>query len=402
MPTLGAVVVFLIIVLTLPLANLLWWWRMHRRARLLPGRRAWRVGLAMFCGFQAVAFVLLMGSRWVGARMALPAPLLATFMVWNLLVLPVTWGVLLLIDAVRGGVWATRWARGKPVSNDEPRASLLAVSQSDAPAPDALRAAKPQANSGAVLSREAVPSVSRRQLLGAAAIAIPPLVTFAAVGRGWSQLDRFRIRPFDIVLRDLPSALDGMTIAQVSDVHVGRWTRAGQLGAIVEATNRLRTDLVLLTGDLIDYTLADLPAGLDMVKRLDPRSGLAMCEGNHDLFDGREEFDRRVKASGVPLLVDETMTVKVRGQEVQVLGLQWGPRRAGGTRVIDSSMDVLLRQRREGAFPILLAHHPHAFDRAAKEGIPLTLSGHTHGGQLMLTEELGPGPIMYRYWSGLY
>jgi predicted MPP superfamily phosphohydrolase len=55
-----------------------------------------------------------------------------------------------------------------------------------------------------------------------------------------------------------------------------------------------------------------------------------------------------------------------------------------------------------GAFPILLAHHPHAFDAAAVAGIPLTVSGHTHGGQLMLSESVGFGPLMYRYWSGLY
>jgi predicted MPP superfamily phosphohydrolase len=65
-------------------------------------------------------------------------------------------------------------------------------------------------------------------------------------------------------------------------------------------------------------------------------------------------------------------------------------------------MDVLLRQLRADAFPILLAHHPHAFDPAAAAGIPLTLAGHTHGGQLMLTDTLGFGPAMFRYWSGEY
>jgi predicted MPP superfamily phosphohydrolase len=65
-------------------------------------------------------------------------------------------------------------------------------------------------------------------------------------------------------------------------------------------------------------------------------------------------------------------------------------------------MDVVLPQLRGDAFPILLAHHPHAFDPAAAAGIPLTLAGHTHGGQLMLTESIGFGPQMFRYWSGPY
>jgi predicted MPP superfamily phosphohydrolase len=63
---------------------------------------------------------------------------------------------------------------------------------------------------------------------------------------------------------------------------------------------------------------------------------------------------------------------------------------------------ALLQQRKTEAFPILLAHHPHAFDAAAEAGLPLTLSGHTHGGQLMLNEQLGFGPAMFRYWAGLY
>jgi hypothetical protein len=62
----------------------------------------------------------------------------------------------------------------------------------------------------------------------------------------------------------------------------------------------------------------------------------------------------------------------------------------------------LLAQREPEAFPILLAHHPHAFDAAAAASLPLILSGHTHGGQLMLNEREGFGPALFRYWSGLY
>jgi predicted MPP superfamily phosphohydrolase len=61
----------------------------------------------------------------------------------------------------------------------------------------------------------------------------------------------------------------------------------------------------------------------------------------------------------------------------------------------------VLKQRQSDAFPILLAHHPHAFDTAVEAGVPLTLSGHTHGGQLMLDSQRGLGPWMFRYWSGL-
>ena len=65
-------------------------------------------------------------------------------------------------------------------------------------------------------------------------------------------------------------------------------------------------------------------------------------------------------------------------------------------------MRVMLKHRQPDAFPILLAHHPHAFDAAAEAGLPLTLAGHTHGGQWMLDRQRGVGPVLFRYWSGLY
>ena len=88
---------------------------------------------------------------------------------------------------------------------------------------------------------------------------------------------------------------------------------------------------------------------------------------------------------------------------VQLLGLRWTRVHGEGRdAAIGAEVRKLLEQRVGDAFPILLAHHPHAFDAAAEAELPLTLSGHTHGGQLMLNEQLGFGPAMFRYWSGLY
>src|SRR5207302_7240566 len=105
----------------------------------------------------------------------------------------------------------------------------------------------------------------------------------------------------------------------------------------------------------------------------------------------------RVKARA-PLLVNESRALRIRGRPVQLLGLPWERDEA---RIVNS-VRQLARQIVPGAFPILLAHHPHAFDAAAAAGIPLTVAGHTHGGQLMLSDGVGFGPLLYRYWSGLY
>jgi uncharacterized protein len=120
------------------------------------------------------------------------------------------------------------------------------------------------------------------------------------------------------------------------------------------------------------------------------------------LIENGLEFERRVKASDIPFLLDESVIVSVRGSPIQLLGLSWTRARQNRDQAISLSVRNLLEQRQADVFPILLAHHPHAFDAAAEAEMPLTLSGHTHGGQLMLNERLGFGPALFRYWSGLY
>ena len=244
---------------------------------------------------------------------------------------------------------------------------------------------------------------TRRDFLGIAAAITPPLLTLSLTGVALSQLNHFRVRRLVVPIRDLPRDLDGTTIAHVSDMHVGRFTSGRVLREMVRVVNELRADLVLLTGDLINDALTSLDEGIDLVRGLDPRLGLYLIEGNHDLIENASEFERRVKASGIPFLLDESAIASVHGVPVQLLGLSWTRRHgANHDEAISRSVRALLQQRRPDVFSILLAHHPHAFDAAAEAGMPLTLSGHTHGGQLMLNEQLGFGPALFRYWSGLY
>jgi predicted MPP superfamily phosphohydrolase len=243
--------------------------------------------------------------------------------------------------------------------------------------------------------------LTRRQLLGAAAVMLPPLALGAAVGASLWQLGKFRIRRIRVPVRNLPDALDGMSIAHVTDIHVSRFLQMDDLPAIITATNALGADLILLTGDLIDSGFGDLSALTVALKKMRPAApdGLAMCVGNHDIMRDGPRFVREVKASGIPLLVDEARSLRVRETDIQILGLNWYRSDVD----IRAGMQRMLSQfRRRDEFPILLAHHPHTFDAAIAAGLPLTLSGHTHGGQLMLTDHIGAGPILFRYWSGLY
>lgn len=241
-----------------------------------------------------------------------------------------------------------------------------------------------------------VPSITRRDFIAAAATFAPPMLSFGASALGETQLDDFRVRRLIIPLAQLPPALDGLTIAQLTDLHAGRLTRGKVMERIVEETNRLDADIIALTGDLINDSLRAMPAALELVRGLRARHVIASCEGNHDLIDNPREFYRQSEIGGLPLLRDESATITIRGHRVQILGLPW----TRSSAKMSDATRALLAKRDPAAWPLLLAHHPHAWDLV--DDIPLTLSGHTHGGQLMINEALGAGPMVFRYWSGVY
>lgn len=377
---------FLFIIFGLPVLSLVWWCWADRRLTKLPVRPLWRIFLGGFVLVQLVMYAWLTMSRFHTELHPGPTILIASTYIWNLLAVPFA-GVSAAGAIALSAILTMRRRWGPAV---EPQPAV------------AVRADHGVLSTGTEVTKAAPAALSRRQMLVASVVACPPIVSIAATARSLYQVQHFRVRAIDVPIPGLPAPLDGATIAHVSDMHVGRFTNGKVLREIVEATNSLRADLVLVTGDLIDYAVSDLPAALDAAKRFDARSGVYSCEGNHDLFDDRDEFERLSRAAGIGMLLNEAATTRVRGVDVQLLGLRWGselnPRGAG----LQENLPGLIRQRNTDVFPILLAHHPHAFDSAAEAGIPLTLAGHTHGGQLMLGSALGAGPMMFKYWSGLY
>ncbi|MDE1171446.1 MAG: metallophosphoesterase family protein [Verrucomicrobium sp.] len=243
--------------------------------------------------------------------------------------------------------------------------------------------------------------LNRRQFLALLGTGAAPLATFALTGISLYQLRRFSIRRLTVDVPGLPAELEGMTIAHLSDIHVGQLTHGPVLDDMVHAFNELDADLGAVTGDLINYDLDDLPRALEVIQGLRAKQGVFVCEGNHDLLENAAEFERRareIEGPGHRFLLNESATTQVGGHPVQVLGVRWTGQYDGGIQMQMHALPPL----EPGAFPLLLAHHPHAFETAEAMGIPLVLAGHTHGGQLMLTDELGCGPMFFRYWSGLY
>lgn len=365
---------FLMIIAGIPLLSAAWWIWAHRRLRALGVSRrvAWLLGLPMVVLLGTFGWIILDRSGNVSRP---PAPFYAAVLLWGLMFLP-----LLALPSMLGWgvVAAVRRALGWLAVNPRPA--------------DEASSAQP------VAAAIPAPGMTRREVLAAGVVALPVFATFGTTAFSLPQVRRFQIRQLSVALRGLPPALDGMTIAHLSDSHVGKFTHGRVLEEIAAATNRLEADLVLFTGDLLDTSLDDLPAAMTMLNAIDPRSGLVLIEGNHDLFQGAENFARGVRAYGHNLLRDEALTVRVRGVPVQLLGIRWHGRQGN----IQPHVDKVAALRQPDAFPILLAHHPDAFDRASELGLPLTLAGHTHGGQVMLTPEFGAGSMIFKYLSGHY
>jgi predicted MPP superfamily phosphohydrolase len=378
------------------------WWRLADRA-VLRARWAmlWRILLGLFTAAQLVYLVvfLLMGHLAPDTDWGWPLPLAVVAYVWHILVVP---GTLILVWAWK----AIGWARRRRAAGE------LGTPPELAPAPETI-VARVDAPRPARLTR--------REALAAFSVAVPPLAAVVMTARAVDQLGTYRVRDLDLRLPTLPADLDGLTIAHVTDLHIGRFMPAGVMERVATETNALAADLVVYTGDLLDGSCTTLAPGVDFIRRLDPRHGLVMIEGNHDQFRGADRFEDGMRAAGLPLLLDEARTFRVPGRStpVQLLGASWGALKFGremdrGGRdanlrfrdptpdAMSASVATLAGRREAGAFPILLAHHPHLFDPAAAAGLPLVLAGHTHGGQLMLSENVGVGPLRFRYWTGLY
>ncbi|QOV88243.1 metallophosphoesterase [Humisphaera borealis] len=378
--------------------NVGWWLWADRRLRPLPVAPLWRSLLGLFIGLQLayLVFFFIAPSTARRAHYYVPQDALGVFYLWCLIVLPTT---VLLTLLVNGGRWGFRILGGggkhagpRLPSGGPPREPKEGHGQEYLPMP-------PEA-------QQSAPSLSRRQLLAAATVAIPPLLVGTGVVYGRHSIYDLRVRRVDLAVPQLPYDLNGLTIAHLSDIHVGKFVDERYLRHVREMTNALHADLHLMTGDLIDLAISDLPGALDFVTSLDPKHGLLMCEGNHDLIEDGPAFYSGTRRRGVPLLLDGGKAVRLPGRSsaVRILGLRWGGTGAGSPadEGFSRTVEQLTASKQPEEFPILLAHHPHAFDAAAAAGIPLTLAGHTHGGLLMLSERVGPAALMYRYFSGLY
>jgi hypothetical protein len=250
---------------------------------------------------------------------------------------------------------------------------------------------------------------ARRDFLAKTATALPAglfLSSGYGIYRAQNDFDWFE---HEVKIADLPPQLSGLRVMQISDLHVGSFLRGDKLKRYIHQINQKEADLVVITGDIIDHNVAFLPECLEGLATLNmPRHGAYVCIGNHDYYSGgADEIFEGVEKLGMVTLRDSHVTVPVRGAQLTVAGIDY-PWREGPALNGDQftkHVEKALANRHPEAPTIMLAHHPHAFDEAARLGVPLTLSGHTHGGQFALNYPGGSislGDLMFKYVAGLY
>ena len=243
---------------------------------------------------------------------------------------------------------------------------------------------------------------SRRDLLVLAPRLIPASSLLLASYGTLIEAQRVVIRRLRIAIPGLPPALAGFRIGQITDLHIARdlfQMEQLQRGLSLLAGERL--DILCATGDLCDDPKM-YAAVLAAIASVPVRLGHFACIGNHEIYAGLAAVRRAFDRSPVQLLEDNS----VRLGALRLAGVGY-PMRGRSPRLsmpdLPQMLDDTLRERapHEETVTVLLAHHPHAIDEVIGRNIALTLSGHTHGGQLGIGTRSLIEPI-YRYARGLY
>lgn len=214
------------------------------------------------------------------------------------------------------------------------------------------------------------------------------------------------VTSLEIPIPGLSERLRGLRVAHLSDLHIGNGTEGGRLTAIVEKTNALAPDLVVITGDLFDHDPRHLAAGAQRLAGLRAPLGVYAVLGNHDLTTGREQVADALArhAPALRLLRDECVRLPAAAPlhlvGIEDPGRDWTKRGHGL-----ATIEKLAAATPSDGPMLLLVHRPDAFAQAAALGFRLVLAGHFHGGQLALPVAGGrwnAARFLSPYHRGLY
>ncbi|MBL7127406.1 MAG: metallophosphoesterase [Ignavibacteria bacterium] len=258
---------------------------------------------------------------------------------------------------------------------------------------------------------------SRRQFITASAVLVSGYA-FIGAGTGVLKKDDYEITYREIKIKNLPPELKGFTITLVSDFHCGPFMEEDLMKDYCDVINNLNSDLILIPGDLTNSDKTEAVSFANAFKNLKAKHGVYASLGNHDYFSDPNYISDVLKnETPIKLLRNDSEVIQVNGNGLCIMGIE-------DTRVSGASYDEVvmgyfnetigktkekLQNRKlnyENVTKILLYHKPYLFPDIKNEKIDLMLSGHTHGGQIVLAKfgnvNLSIAASVSRYISGLY
>lgn len=195
-----------------------------------------------------------------------------------------------------------------------------------------------------------------------------------------NEASSLKIERITIELKRLPKNLDGFSLVHLSDIHHSPFTDLAHITRAVEIANSLNPDMFVLTGDYVSHEREYIEPMAEVLGALQSEFGTFACLGNHDHWTDGELVTESLRDAGINVLINEGLRFTARDSSFWMTG-------------VDDYMvgKTDLRAALRGSFPdemkLLLAHNPIIVRRAARAGIDLMLSGHTHGGQVKIRDD---------------
>jgi predicted MPP superfamily phosphohydrolase len=213
------------------------------------------------------------------------------------------------------------------------------------------------------------------------------VTAFALAALGVSQAIRVpRLKDLTVEIADLPEAFDGFTLVQLTDLHISRLFPARWTRAVVAATNALGADLIVVTGDVIDGSVANRRADVAPLRDLHAPGGVFLIPGNHEYLSGYDPWMAHLASLGMRALANAHVVIARGGGQLVLAGVTDPSARGSGKPLPD--LEAALAGSPPGAPIVLLDHEPSRARVAAKRGVALQLSGHTHGGMIVGLDRL--------------
>ena len=269
----------------------------------------------------------------------------------------------------------------------------------------AAAAAQPDVRLASAASVEQLRDPGRRYFFRAATAAAGAAPFLGAMYGYAAERLKYQVRREEIPIPNLNPALDGLSIVQISDIHLSGYMPRAQVRRAVEMANELGAHLAVVTGDFITGASDPLPDCIEEIRQLRAPLGIWGCNGNHEIYARVEDLAQSLFAqAGMKLLRSENAQLTFNGAQFNLIGVDYQRERTSAGHKKQTLTDVEQLVRRD--MPnILLSHNPNSFPRAAELGIDLSLAGHTHGGQIqveILDHRLSPARFITDYIAGLY